>query len=254
MDTVLEMEKSQTVVAGLGELPAFVTLPSKSSHELSLDVQGVFNKIAEVRTNLILTAIEAQSRDEFTARRTRVFPDVVRTNKAMGSLARVMVPTPTLDRITWQAFAELEAELTEHGTRKFGEAAREQAIFTVWTLRRINRLLSKIIESKPLEGDKAEREREIAKEFSFYLLWAYFHLECLVASMRYDKPIQIDVLDEICDGMRAAVNSYGLLRRGLDLHFAPQPEPSEDIIWTEEDEQLLASSMDDMASMDIEEH
>lgn len=254
MDTVLEMEKNRTIVAGFGELPGFVTLPSKSSHELSTDAQGVFNKIADVRTNLILTTIEAQSRDEFAKRRGRVFDDVVRTNKAMGSLARVMVPAPTLDRITWQAFAELEAELIEYGTRKFGEAAKEQAIFTLWTLRKINRLLSRIIESDPLEGKKAKKDQEIAKDFSFYLLWAYFHLECLVASMRYEKPIQIDVLDEVCDGMRAAVNAYGLLRQGLDLRFPPEPEPPEDIDWTEEDEQLLASSMDDMASMDIGEY
>lgn len=254
MDNVFEMEKCRTAAAGLGELPAFVTLPSKSSHELSVDAQGVFNKIAEVRTNLILTTIEAQTRDEFTGLRARVFDDVVRTNKAMGSLARVMVPAPTLDRITWQAFAELEAELTEYGTRKFGEEAKEQAIFTVWTLRKMNRLLSKIIESKPLEGDTTEKDRGIAKEFSFYLLWAYFHLECLVAAMRFGKPIQIDVLGEICDGMRGAVNAYGFLRQGLDLRFPPAPEPEEDIVWTEEDADLLASSMDDMATMDIAEY
>lgn len=252
MESIFEMERRQTAAAGLGDLPAFVTLPSKSSHELSSDAQGVFNKIAEVRTNLILTTIEAQTRDEFIVLRAKVFSDVVRTNKAMGSLARVMVPAPALDRITWQAFAELEAELTEYGVRKFGEEAKEQAIFTVWALRKINRLLSKIL-TKPLEGEQAEKDREIAKEFSFYLLWAYFHLECLVAAMRYDKPIQIDVLDEICDGMRAAVNSYGLLRQGLSLRLTQDPAP-EDIEWSEEDKELLASSMDDMASMDIGEY
>jgi hypothetical protein len=251
MDNVLEMEKNRTL-AGLGELPAFVTLPVKNSHELSLDAQELFTKIAEVRTNLVLTTIEAQSREHFRKVRDRVFDDVVRTDRALGSLAKVMVPTPTLDRITWQAFAELEADLSQHGMRKFGEMAKEQAIFTVWTLRKINRLLSKIVESGPLLGDLAAKDREISKEFSFYLLWAYFNLECLVASMRFDKPIQIDVLDEICDGLRAAVNAYGLLRQGLDLRFPLEPEPPENMVWTEEDEELLASSMDDMETMEIE--
>ena len=56
------------------------------------------------------------------------------------------------------------------------------------------------------------------------------------------------------DGLRAAVNAYGFLRQGLDLRFPPAPEPSETVAWTEEDEELLASSMDDMASMEIEDY
>jgi hypothetical protein len=253
MDCVLEMEKSRAV-GGLGELPSFISLPQKTSHELSRDAHDLFRKIVEVRTNLVLPTIEAQSQDEFKQIREQTFDNVVRTNKALGSLARVMVPTATLDRIVWQSFAELEAEFSEHGTKKFGEVAKEQAIFSIWTLRKINRLVSKITEHKGLEKEKVERDQKIAKEFSFYLLWAYFHLECLIAAMRFDKPIQIDILDEICDGLRAVVNAYGLLRQGLDLRFPPGPEPSEDVVWTEEDEQLLASSMDDMASMDIEDY
>jgi hypothetical protein len=254
MDAVLEMEKSR-IAGGLGEIPVFVAFPVKNSHELSPDAQDVFKKIASVRTNLVLLSVEAQSRDEFKGIRDRIFDDVERTNKALGSLARVMVPAPTLDRIAWLAFAELEAELTQHGTRKFGETAKEQAIFTVWTLRKINRLLSKVIEHKGLEGEQAEKDRKIAKEFSFYLLWTYFHLECLVAAMRFDKPIQIDVLDEICDGLRASVNAYGLLRRGLDLRFPhAQEEFLVPVVWDEEDDELLASSMNEIKSMEIVEY
>jgi hypothetical protein len=254
MDSVLEMEKSRNV-GGLGELPAFVSLPAKNFHELSADAQDVFKKIAAVRTNLVLMSVNAQSSDEFKNIRERTFADVVRTNEAMGGLAHVMVPAPALERLAWQAFAELEAELAEHGTRKFGESAKEQAIFTVWTLRKINRLLSKILERKQLEGEEAEKDREIAKEFSFFLFWTYFHLECLIAAMRFDRPIQIDVLDVICEGLRAVVNAYGLLRQGLNLRFPPAGEellvaP----IWDEEDDELLASSMEDLETMEIDEY
>jgi hypothetical protein len=253
MDCVLEMEKSRAI-GGLGDLPSFISLPEKESHELSRDAQDVFKKIVEVRTNIVLLTIEAQSRDEFKQIREQTFDNVVRTNKALGSLARVMVPAAALDRIVWQSFAELEADFSEHGTKKFGEVAKEQAIFSIWTLRKINRLLSKINEYKGMDSEKAEKDREIGKAFSFYLLWTYFHLECLIAAMRFDKPIQIDVLDEICDGLRAVVNAYGFLRQGLDIRFPAGAEPSQDVVWGEEDEQLLASSMEDMASMDIEEY
>ncbi len=254
MDTVLDMKNRAE--GGLGGLPTFVGLPSKkSARVLSEDTAEIFKGIFSVLNNLLLQAIDAQTSDEFVALRSQVFDDIRKTQKAFTNLAKVIVPKPTLDRLVWESFAEMEAELSEHGLQKFGEVARDQAIFTVWTLRKINRLLAKIVQGEKLPQELVARDKEIAREFSFYVFWAQFHLECLFAAMRCNKPVRPEVLDVICDGMRGIVNAYGLLRQGLDLRWPTKDDESlSPYEWDEEDQELLDSSMADMEEMESEEY
>jgi len=254
METVLEMQKSQTD-DGLGELPTFVGLPSKrSSHELSADAEDLFKRIVSILNNFLLRAIDQQTSEEFVAARDEIFVNVAKTHRALGSLASVMVPRQTLNRLAWESFAEMEAELTEQGLKRFGATARDQAIFTVWTLRKMHRLLLRIVDGKKLEGELADKDREIAKEFNFFAFWSLFHLECLIASMRFNKPVRPEVLETICGGLRAAVNAYGFLRQGLELRMpAREDEPLKPYEWDEEDEELLASSMADMEEAESED-
>jgi hypothetical protein len=255
MDSLLEIERNRAH-GGLGELPTFVGLPTKNSARvLSEESAELFKAILSVLNDLLLRAIDAQSRDEFVALRGQIFEDTQKTQKAMGNLAMVILPKPTLERLVWESFAEMEADLTEHGSKKYGAIARDQAIFTVWTLRKINRLLSKIVEAAPVSAELQEKDREIAKDFSFYVYWAQFHLECLFAAMRFNKPIAPSILDEICDGLRAAVNAYGLVRQGIALRWPSQDDEGlKPFQWGEEDQELLDSSMADMEEMEIEEY
>jgi hypothetical protein len=255
MDSVLEIERNRPQ-GGLGELPTFVGLPTKNSARvLSEEAAELFKAILSVLNDLLLRAIDVQTREEFIALRSQIFDDTRKTQKAMGSLAMVVIPKPTLDRLVWESFSEMEADLTEHGAKKFGVVARDQAIFTVWTLRKINRLLSRIVEGPPISAELKERDKEIAKDFSFYVYWAQFHIECLFAAMRFKKPITPDVLDEICDGLRAVVNAYGLVRQGIALRWPSQDnEEPGTFEWDEEDQELLDSSMADMEEMEIEEY
>jgi hypothetical protein len=255
MDTVLEIEKNRAR-GGLGELPTFVGLPTKNSARiLSEDTAELFKNILSVLNNLLLRAIEAQTCDEFVDLRSQVFDDTRKTQKAMGSLAKIVIPKATLDRLIGESFVEMEADLIEHGAKKFGQVARDQAIFTVWTLRKINRLLSRIVEGGPVSDELKGADREIAHEFSFYVYWAQFHLECLFTAMRFKKPIAPDVLLEICDGLRAVVNAYGLLRRGIDLRWPSQDDETlKPCEWGEEDQELLNSSMADMEEMEVGEY
>jgi hypothetical protein len=255
METVLEIEKNRTH-GGLGELPTFVGLPTKNSARvLSEDASELLNRILSVLNDLTLGVLEAQTREEFVAFRSQVFDDTRKTQKALGSLAKLIVPKPTLDRLVWESFAEMEADLTERGLKKFGAVARDQAIFTVWTLRKINRLLSRIATGGPIAADLKERDQEIGQEFSFYVYWTQFHLECLFSAMRFDKPITPGVLSEICDGLRAVVNAYGLARRGISLRWPSQDdEEMKPYSWGDEDQELLDSSMADLGEMQIEEY
>jgi hypothetical protein len=254
METVLDFKSRAE--GGLGDLPAFVGLPlRKTSKELTEDAAEIFRGIISVLNNLLLQVIDAETGEEFVERRSQVFDDVRKTHKALASMAKVILPKATLDRLVWQSFAEMEADLAEHGLKKFGEIARDQAIFTLWTLRRTNRLLSKVIEHGKPSPELIQRDKEIAGEFNFYSLWAQFHLECLFAAMRFNKPIRPEVLDVICDGMRGAVNAYGLVRSGADLRWpTKEDECLTSYEWDDEDQELLDSSMADLEEMEAEEY
>lgn len=146
----------------------------------------------------------------------------------------------------WEAFSEMEAEFRNHGEDRFGSPTKDQAMFTIWSLRKTSDLILKIARSGPVSDSQREQDSRLAGEFSFCTAWTQFHLDCLLAAIRTDRSVQPEVLTEIQDGLRAAVNAYGLARQGLDLRVPPvEPQliPPE---WDEEDEQLLRSSMRDM--------
>ena len=69
--------------------------------------------------------------------------------------------------------------------------------------------------------------------------------------MHFDKAINPEVLTEICEGLRTAVNAYGLIRQGVDLRLTREEPVIAPYAWDEEDQELLASSMSDMEAEDL---
>jgi len=254
MDAVLEAMKGQSH-DGLSEVLPFVGLPTrKSSQELPDRAGELLGRIVSVFNEQLLSAIVAQTGQEFNAIREKIFGDAQKIMRAMSDLARVIIPIRTLDRLTWESFEEMEADLTEQGKQRFGSIARDQAIFTVQAFRRISRLQNKILSSPPLRTDQERKQdQEIANNFYFYVTWAQFHMECLIAAMRFNKPIHPEVLESICEGLRAAVNAYGFMRQGLELRVSEDAEQVDVPAWDKTDDELLQQSMADMATMDLEE-
>ncbi|MFZ0803546.1 MAG: hypothetical protein WBQ09_13325 [Terriglobales bacterium] len=248
MEAVLQ-QAQQKPLCGLGDLRALIGLPSKrSDSQLSVSVQELFKTTANVLDTLLIKAIEQRTAAEFEATRTSVFGDYWKTTTALSGLLQVILQPRTVDRLIWESFSELESEFKEQGLVRFGVAAKDQAVFTVWTLRKISRLLAKINASGDVAKAKKAADAKLASEFSFCATWTQFHMDCLLASIRFDKAITPEVLDEISEGLRAAVNAYGLVRQGAELR-SPVDEPTlAPIAWDEEDQELLNSSMLEMES------
>ena len=229
------------------ELLAFVGLPSKSSQkDISESAVEIFHAIKTILDGLLLQAIENKTAAEFRETRDKVFFKYFDAILSVSNLARVIVPQATIDRLTWESFSETEADLRNEGLTRFGATARDQAFFTVWTLRKINALLSRIAAAPPLADEHKALDRKLVIEFSFHSAWSQFHLDCLIASIRFDKAINPDILDEICDGLRSAVNAYGLIHQGVDLREHIEESALQAYIWDEEDNELLKSSMREM--------
>ncbi len=237
---------------GLDGLLALVGLPSKRTKgELSGHVLEVFSGVTALIDTLLLRAIDARTAEEFRTKREAIFGDYARAVISLSGLIRMVVPEPVIEKLLTESFCEMEAEFKEQGLVRFGAPAKEQAIFTIFTLRRTSSLIAKIIAAGPVSQALRQQDLEIASEFSAATAWAQFHLDCLVCAIRFDKKIQIDILAAIQDGLRAAANAYGLARRGLVLR-APSPElaPSK-TEWDDEDQELLNSSMRDMETETI---
>lgn len=234
--------------AVLDDFLALLALPSKrkSAKELPGYVANILEEVSSYVDSLLLRAIAAQGAEEFRRLRKELFPLYAKTVTSLAKLVRAIVPDAQIERAVDESFSELEADFRSQALERFGAAVKDQATFTVWTFRRTAGLIAKIIAAGPVPTGATRQDEELATMFNFYGTWAQFNLDCLLTAIRCDKPIQIDLLPEVIDGLRAAVNAYGYARQGLDLKV-PRQEP---IIatqeWDEEDQELLSSSMRDM--------
>jgi hypothetical protein len=166
---------------------------------------------------------------------------------------RIVVPDAVMERVLGDSFCELEAAFRDEGVARFGGPAKDQAMFTVWSLRRTSSLIAKIASGAPVPPALKKDDEKIAGEFASCALWTQFHLDCLLTCIRSDRAVQLDVLPAIIDGLRAAVNAYGLARRGLALRVSETEPLIEPYNWDEEDRELLASSMSDMATETVDD-
>jgi hypothetical protein len=246
MDPTTALALQLTGPVGLGGLFGFVGIPSRRSarKDLSIKAEEVFRGVTALIDGFLLRAIEARTKDEFVTARDQVFAEYAQLVMSLMRLVSIVVPRQTIEILSVESFSELEAEFREHGLTSFGTAAKDQAIFTVWTLRRTSNLLSKIAGFGQLAKELEERDAALAADFSAYAAWTGFHLDCLTAAIRFKKTIQPEVLIQIEDGLRAAVNAYGVARQGVVLRSSPQTEPAiAHAAWDEEDQELLDSSM-----------
>lgn len=240
-----------TAPVRLEELLALVGFPSQrqARTQLSSSAQEFVRGMTALLDHLLLRAASASTREEFIKIRNENFNSYATAVTSLARLVRLFATEPALELALAEAFCEMEAAFRDHGVAHFGQAAKDQAMFTVWTLRRMSRYLSKITNaasSTPLSDEEKTQDEELARNYAWHALWAQYCLDCLLFAIRRDVTIQLAVLPEIIDGLRAAVDAYGYARQGLDLR-TPRTEPLlEAVQWDEEDQELLNSSMDEM--------
>ena len=255
MNPALTLEPRTKAPIGLGELLTFLGIPSKrSGKDLSGSGEEAFKGLTGLIDELLSRTIDQRTRAAFVSTRNEVFGDYSWAVRALSRLVRIVVPEGVINRLVGESFSELESELREQGTIRFGTPAKDQALHCVWTLRRTSGLIAKIHNAGPPPAELEKQDADLAASFSFYASWTHFHLDCLMAAIRLDKQIHPEVLPEIIDGMRAAVNAYGLIRQGVDLRLPPPEEPSFLAPqWDAEDQELLDSSMHDLATQILED-
>jgi hypothetical protein len=233
---------------GIREPIPFVGLPSKrSAKQLSGSTEDLVKNIAEVIDQLIVSAIEKRSAAEFHATWVEAFPNYARVMCALGALSRALIPPAVLEQITYQSLSETEAEFRDHAMEAFGSSIRDQALFTIWTLRKINDLAHQLSRTDLAKDDK-HKENEFSSSFLYHGLRTRYCLDCLSASMRHQRAIYPEVLNAISDGLRSAVDAYAWIRQCVDLRVEIKEPILPFIDLDEEDRQFIDASARDMAS------
>lgn len=231
---------------GVGEMLAFPGASDRSGKKLSMSADELMRNISSMMEDLVLCTIEKRMAVDFKAARADAFPKYLEAVGALVSLIKIAVPQHVIERLNREFFCELEADLREKGLTAFGRDLRDQAVFTVWTLRNISDLSTQIAVGAKTDIKPSPEIADTMAQLLFSAVWTRFHVNCLVTSIRRQAAIYPEVLELVIDGLRAAVNAYGLTRRLAD-QVAPLPEVKVDPVeWDEEEEALLNEARRDM--------
>lgn len=206
--------------------------------------EKLITKLISVLDNQLLLPLEGRSLDEFRERRRSVFPRYIRALRALSDTTHNLVSDAEIERVAVHAIQHLGADLERQRGGRFGDKLVDQALFTLWTFGRMRGVSRKLAEAGKPKHFKADYERYLDCQYSSFT--AQFHMDSIVAAMKFKKDIKGDIQAEICEGLRAVVNAYALMRSALDDRLTVVEEPSENLPWDEEDERLLAASMRDI--------
>jgi hypothetical protein len=235
-----------------GELLAIPeTISERSARQIPVSAEQLLRNISGVLENLVLSVIERRSGAEFEAARSAVFPQYLDAVLALSSLIQILVPQQAIERLNSEGFCELESAFRDRGLTAFGSAVQDQAMFTVWTLRKISDYMSQIVSAaqnpSKLDPMSLPRAGDLVNRCVHYAIRTRFHIHCLMLSMGTERPIHPEAMALVIDGLRSVVNACGLGRQLLDI-LVPLPEHVvETPEWDDEDQALLDEYAYDLA-------
>jgi hypothetical protein len=236
-----------------GALAFLASRSKKSARQVSAPAHEVFKGIVDATEQMLLTVIETRSETEFRQVFESAWPKYTAVALALSGFAHAMVPADVINRLTRESICELEADVREKALAAFGSSIRDQILFTVWTLRKINDVLAQVSSVKP-DPSKRKQDEEYIGKFVMFAFRAQLSLDCLQMALRLNRPIYPEVMDGLKDGLRSMVNAYAFARQGLALRIPSDDANMEQLVSDEEDDELVRSSMEDMAfMMDAEE-
>ena len=201
-----------------GLLSFLVSRAKSASRSLTPSASDVLKGCGDAVNQILRTAIETRTKAEFRLVFNDSFPKYVALTMAISHYATAVIQKPLLEQLVRESICELEAGFREKGLATFGATVRDQAMFTVWTLRKINELTTQIL-TAPMESARKIEDEEYCANFNINALRAQFSVDCLNMALESERAIFPEVQEELVEGLRAMVNAYTWARRGLEIRF-----------------------------------
>jgi hypothetical protein len=232
----------------IGTLGAFFQPSTTSEKKLVRSDERLIRELVGVLDRQLIAAVDTRSVAEFNSVRHNVLSRYTRALRALHDTVSNLVSDETLEFLSDSIMPELAGDLEKQRELRFGNKLTDQAIFTLWTIQKIRALGREIAAAGNVSPDKKQADSGLVYEYHWISVWAQFHLDVLFAAMKFDRPICEQIRETICEGLRASVNAYVIMKDALLLRCPQHGEavPTNALPWDEEDEQLLASSMRDM--------
>lgn len=225
---------------------AFLGAPAQAAtkRRLSGSTVDMVETVSSLIEEMVEDALQAKDAVEFQAVFEEVFPKYAGLCINLGRLVSAMVPRAEIVRLSGESYCELEAEIREQAEAAFGEAMRDRALFTVWTLRKTSDILQNIIDKEPAVS--AGEDSQFYGHFLFHALRSRFGVDCLRLSISRELRIYPEVLGMVADSLRSSVDAYAWAKQALTLRA--HGEESEELfdVADDEDNELLAESMADL--------
>ncbi len=244
---ILGMPRGVSAPCEIGTLGAFFD-PSSAPTSTMLSDVNLIRELVNVLDKQLLETLCARTAQEFVDVRDKVWPKYIRALRALQDTVSNVISEREIDRVSKAAIIRVDADLEKQRESRFGDALTEQAVFTLWTLGKIRSLGKELQDAGDAPADKKQVDKDLVADFCVNSLWAQFHLDILIAAMKFDRPAPEEIRETVCDGLRAAVNAYVIMKEALRLRL-PQMEElpfTSNLPWDEEDDSLLASSMKDL--------
>src|SRR5579862_1145780 len=153
----------------------------RSARELSLPLEEVFRGASAAFEQMVATVIESRNAQEYDEVVSKVFSNYVALSIALSQIAEVIVPKEAFERMTRESICELESDFRAKALTMFGSSVKEQALFTIWTIRKIHDLVPRLRSGQILDESKSEEDKDFNRRFTVSSLVAYFALDCLNA-------------------------------------------------------------------------
>lgn len=226
---------------------AFLALPAKrAAEQVTGSVNDTFRAIQTILGQILTDVCAKRTSEEFAAARREYFPQYLHVMLALSQLVSAVVPKGVVDRLSYESISEMEADFREQARASFGKDICDQALFTLFTLRKIRDLSDRLrVHEAPAEKLRAA-DRKLFEDFVNHIIYSRFHLDCLNMSLHTKRVLYPEVLDSISDGLRALVNAYAYIKQAADLRSPQAEEPLIHIDFDDEEQELVQLSMRDL--------
>jgi hypothetical protein len=230
----------------IGTLGALYEPAEIATESLIHSDERLIRNLISVLDKQLLSALDTRSPDEFAAVREKVLSRYIRALRAVTDTMSNLASQAEIEQLYESAMTVLATDIEKQRGKRFGDALTDQALFTLWTMGKI-RALGREIEAVGKPSDR-KADRQLHMEYQVASLWAQFHLDCVLAAIKFKKDFSEAIQASLCDGLRATVNTYAIMKEALALRLPNRLEsaPADGLPWDEEDEKLLASSMRDI--------
>jgi hypothetical protein len=242
---LLDIPQPGCVPFVVGTIGAAFEYPSNVDCFLTRNDERLIKELSSLLDRQLLAALDCRSVSEFVHVREQVWPKYCRALRALSDTVRNMAPENDIDRVAKIVLEELRADLEKQRGVRFNDQLTNQAAFTLWIVGKIRTLSFSLAD--PPSPEQRGADLQLCHEYRLCSLWAQFHMDLVCAAIKFQKTISEDIQNAMCDGLRAAVNAYAIMKEAYALRHPRTERPSATgLPWDEEDEELLAASMRDM--------